>query len=50
MIAWWWLIPFLLAGGYLGWQIRSVIAERAEYRREEQRDREWDEQHGICRA
>jgi hypothetical protein len=36
-----------IVSGAIGWLIRSAIAERAEFRAQERRDWEWDEQHGI---
>jgi hypothetical protein len=44
------LLAFAAAGAVLGWRARSLVAERDEWRREEQRDAEWDAAHGVRRS
>jgi hypothetical protein len=39
VIAWWWVIPFLLVGAAIGHTIGSMRTEREWWRGEEQRDR-----------
>jgi hypothetical protein len=41
------LLATLLAGAFLGWQARGVLADRDLYRAEERRDAEWDTEHGV---